>query len=466
MGPDSLPDGGDRPRPNVVFVHAHDLGRHLGCYGRGVATPNVDSLAAEGTRFENYFATAPQCCPSRGSTMTGRYPHVNGLMGQVPSGWELPGDETTLPEYLRDEGYSTHLFGMQHVRLDASTLYERVHTEHARALDVAERFEATVGDLASGGEPFFASLGYSEPHLTRDDDSGDAPWTYRYPDVPDEAFADYHPENVDPLPYLPDRRAIREQLADLDGLISATVDRSVGRVMDAIEAAGIAEETLVVFTTDHGIAFPRAKGSCYDPGVEAALVVRYPGIFDGGETYAELLSNVDLLPTLLETVGRDPPERVDGRSFLPLVSGRDYAPRDHVHVEMTWHERYAPMRGIRTARYKYVQNFWKQQRVHLPADLFGSKAGREVREEFYLEERPKEELYDLDADPHEQENLASDRGVFDPMDVGSDPDPEHADALATLRERLHGWMRETDDPLLSGPLPYPTTGADEPPLGH
>lgn len=465
---------GDTPRssgerPNILFVHCHDLGRHLGCYGRDVETPHVDALAEEGVLMENQFCTAPQCCPSRGSLMTGRYPHNNGMMGQVTWGWELPESETTLPEHLEVAGYSTHLFGFQHVKRDDESIYGDVHTTNSRALNVAETFSDDLGELTDGG-PFFASLAFSEPHLTGDDDP---PYSYRFDGVPESAFEDYDAENVDPLPYLPDRRAIREQIAHLHGLLTHTVDRALGRVRDALADAGIEEETLLVFTTDHGLPFPRAKGTCYDPGLEVAFVARLPGILDGGERYDGLASHVDVIPTVLDLLDLPVPDDVDGRSLLPMVIGDSDDPHEYVYAEMTWHERYVPMRAVRTERYKYVRNFWKQQRVHLPADVFGSRAGREVREEFYVTERPREELYDLETDPYEQENLAASRGVFDPEETppgmfgvpgaGSDPDPEHADALRALRRQLHDWMLETDDPLLDGPVTRPGTARGEGP---
>lgn len=116
-------------RPNVLLIHSHDTGCHLGCYGRDVRTPNIDGLAERGARFENYFCTAPQCSPSRGSIVTGRYPQRNGLLGLAHLGWSLNHDEVALPAYLADEGYDTHVFGVQHAHEgDAHELgYDHVH---------------------------------------------------------------------------------------------------------------------------------------------------------------------------------------------------------------------------------------------------------------------------------------------------------------------------------------------------
>ena len=459
-------------RPSVLLIHSHDLGRHLGCYDRGVATPNIDALAEDGTLLENHFCTAPQCCPSRGSLHTGRHPHVNGLMGQITWGWDLPADETTMSEYLSDAGYSTHVFGVQHVRQDSTSIYDRVHAGTEPADAVADAFETDLSEMADDG-PFFASVGFFEPHLSGGGE--EAPYTYAYPDLDETTFEHTDPGDVEVPAYLPDRPQIREAVADLDDLVTHTLDDAVGRVLDRLDGAGLAEETLVIFTTDHGLALPRAKGSCYDPGIEVAFLARLPGVLDGGERYDELTSHVDVLPTLLDMLDLPIPEDLDGRSFRGLISegsdGESYTPREFVRAETTWHERYVPMRAVRTENYKYVRNFWKQQRVHLPADIFGSRAGREVREEYYVNERAREELYDLREDPHEQDSRASSRGplsppgsggMFDSPGTGADPDPEYTDAVQRLRRHVFDWMRATDDPLLDGPVSRPGSDVWEP----
>jgi arylsulfatase A-like enzyme len=460
---DTSPESTSGQRPNVLIINCHDLGRHLGCYGRGVETPRVDALAAEGARFSRPFASAPQCSPSRGSLLTGLYPHNNGLMGLASRGnWSFDEGVTPLPALLGEAGYETHLIGVQHAAADAGPWvgvsgrperlgYQHVHSYNedvSLALDVADRFEECVGDMAEGA-PFFASLGFSEPHRP-----------FRREEVPDEAYERYSPETVDPLPYLPDRPGIREEIADLQGLISATVDPAVGRITEALDEQGIAEETIVVFTADHGLAMPRAKATCFDPGIEIPLIVRYPGEVPAGVTHDDLLSNVDVVPTLCEFAGVEPPENLDGRTFAPLLQGDGdaYEPRDHVFAEMTFHGFYDPMRAIRTEEYKYVRSFWDVPEVNIPA--FDSKSAREVRGELCSDSRPMELLYHLPSDPHEQESLASDRLIYEPAEYGSEPDPDHADALEELRGRVTAWMEETDDPLLDGVVTPPFPGLD------
>ncbi len=432
----------DTHNPNIILLHCHDLGRYLGCYGHDVETPQIDGLAEDGVLFENHYATAPQCSPSRGSLLTGLYPHVNGLMGLAHTNWELDEQVTTLPEYLGSAGYEIHMFGLQHVTDDPRTIgYEYVHSEgnlipssspeiHEvnRATDVADTFEIFL-EKESYQEPFFASVGVFELHrIEVDSRFGFDDGQYDCPT----------PDTVTPLPYLPDTDAIREDIAEMEGMLAA-LDDAVGQIVAALDGAGLAENSLLIFTTEHGIAFPRAKGSCYDPGIEAALLMRLPGRIDGGTRYEQLVSNVDILPTVLDLVSGVEPDDVDGRSVLPLLTDQEYLPREHLFAEMTWHDRYNPIRAIRTPQYKYIRSFWHLPSVYLSNDVFMSKAGQAVREEFHAGHRAYEELYDLAADPLEQTNLA---------------DNDEYEAVRTeLEDRLIEWMRQTDDPLLDGPVP-------------
>jgi len=432
----------DGSRPNVLVIHCHDLGRYLGCYGVDIETPAIDALAAAGALFENHYVTAPQCSPSRGSLMTGRYPHVNGLLGLAHTNWELHDDERILQHYLSGAGYETHLFGLQHITQDTDALgYDHIHSEGnlypgvSPAVHQANRVR-TVSSVVSSfldrdayDEPFFASVGFFECHRV-EERSGRFGFDADHYDTDD-------PDAVRPLPYLPDRRGIRLDLADMHGMVRA-IDDGVGTILDALEDAELDDETLVVFTTEHGIAFPLAKGSCYDAGIEAALLLRCPDIADDGSRYEELISNVDVLPTILELVGIDVPERLNGRSFLPLLTGEGYEPRDRVYAEMTWHDMYNPVRAIRTTRHKYIRNFWHLPRVYLTKDIFASEAGREVRETHGVPPRPYEELYDLRNAPQEDENV-----VYE---------PRYQDVRAELSRQLYEWMDATNDPLLDGPV--------------
>jgi len=420
-------NGSSQPtKPNIIMVICHDLGRHLGCYGVGdISTPHLDALAREGLRFDNYFCTAPQCSPSRGSIMTGMYPHENGLMGLAHLGWEIDRGYTKLPEALRDAGYDTHLFGIQHeTGQDPEWLgYEHVHRTGGKAAEVAPQFiDFLKSKDPDSGERFYASVGFLEPHRP-----------YAAP-----GYEADDPQNVSPLPYLPDDYRIRKEIGQLQGLIKA-VDTEAGKILRALQETGLEKNTLFIFTTDHGIAFPRAKGMLYDPGVGTVLIMRWPGVINAGQVCSHLLSNVDLMPTLLEIAGACVPDGISGRSFLPLILNQPYEEREDIFVELTWHDRYNPMRAVRTRRYKYIRSFGRRPLVYIPADIYVAPSGEAVRDEYYSKQRPAEELYDLVEDPLEQRNL-----------IGK---PDVVEVEARLRTRLQDWMEETGDPLLAGPVP-------------
>ena len=424
------PRSAPRPEPpHIVLLICHDLGRHLPCYGvRGLETPNLDRLAAEGAVLDRYFATAPLCSPSRGSIVTGTYPHQNGLMGLVNRGWDMPDRTPTLAQRLREAGYATYLFGFQHEKRDARRSgYDHLHQVRGphRAGEVVPSFVEFLHGAreATRGGPFLAVIGVSEVHR---------PFAH-------EPYEPLRPEDVDVPPFLPDGPAVRADLAALGGLVSA-LDSGVGLVLDALADTGLDRRTLVVFTTDHGLPFPWAKSTLYDAGLGTALLCRLPGVVAAGCRHDALLSGVDLLPTLLEAAGATPPEDVAGRSFWGLLRGAGGGGRERIFAEKTWHDAYDPMRAVRTARWKYIRNFAPGPELVLPADIAAapSASAPEVRAALGRP-RAAEELYDLEADPCERRNLA---GAAASAEIQRD-----------LAAALEAWMRETDDPLLRGPIP-------------
>ena len=404
-------------KPNIVLIHGHDVGRYLGAYGRRVSTPRLDALSAEGVRFTRAFCPAPQCSPSRASMMTGRYPHRNGMMGLAHLDWELNDPREALPHRLKEAGYATYLFGEQHEASRGEILgYDHCFgTEWPQLARVVAPAFADYLDKID--EPFFASVGFFEAHRPFD-----------HP-----GYDDDDPATVEIFPYLPDTPEVRRDIAALNGRVKA-LDEGVGVVLDALERHNLRDKTLVVFTTDHGLAFPRAKGTLYDAGLEVALFMAWPGVIPAGQVRHELLCNVDLAPTLLSLAGVEPAQDLDGRSFLELLTGDAGPVRDHFMCEMTWHDRYAPVRGIRTERWKYIRHYADAADLYLSADVEQSPSGRAYRERVPLT-RTSEELYDLARDPNEIDNLVR--------------EAEHADILDELRRRLDDWMRATNDPLLS-----------------
>ncbi|WP_373365626.1 sulfatase family protein [Mycobacterium kansasii] len=415
-------------KDNVLIVHWHDLGRYLGVYGHpDVVSPRLDQLAAEGILFTRAHATAPLCSPSRGSLFTGRYPQTNGLVGLAHHGWEYRSGVRTLPQLLGEQGWYSALFGMQHetsypARLgfdefDVSNSYCEYVVEKAR-----EWLQDCVPDLS--GQPFLLTAGFFETHRP----------------YPHERYEPADSAGVDVPDYLPDTPEVRQDLADFYGAIT-TADAAVGRILDTLNETGLDASTWVVFLTDHGPAFPRAKSTLYDAGTGIAMVIRPPSRREfAPRVYDELFSGVDLLPTLLDLLGIDIPADVDGLSHAAALLGADTVAepvRDHVYTTKTYHDSFDPIRAIRTKEFSYIENYVPRPLLDLPWDIEESPSGMAVAQ-FVKSPRPQRELYDLRADPTETTNLLT-------GDAAAKIDAVAAD----LAVRLHDWRQRTGDVIPS-----------------
>jgi arylsulfatase A-like enzyme len=418
----------DRRRDNVLLVHWHDLGRCLGVYGHpGVTSPRLDQLAAEGILFTHAHATAPLCSPSRGSLFTGRYPHSNGLVGLAHHGWEYRTGVQTLPHILGEAGWYSALFGMQHETSYPSRLgFDEFDVSSSYCDYVVARAQQWLTESAplQAGMPFLLTAGFFETHRP----------------YPPDRYEPAEAAEVDVPDYLPDIPAVRADLAEFYGAI-ASADAAVGRLLDTLADTGLDATTWVVFLTDHGPAFPRAKSTLYDAGTGISMIIRPPTRLDvAARVYDELFSGVDLLPTLLSLLGVEQPADVEGLSHARnlLASAADTAPvRDQVFTEKTYHDSFDPVRAIRTKEYSYIENYARRPLVDLPWDIEESPSGKAV-EPFVHAPRPNRELYDLLDDPGELNNLL--------VDETTDRAEAIADGLAV---RLHEWRQKTGDVIPS-----------------
>ncbi|MBN1876198.1 MAG: sulfatase [Anaerolineae bacterium] len=415
--------------PNILFITCHDLGQHLGCYGQStVISPNLDALAYHGVRFENHFCTAPQCSPSHSSLHTGRYPHSNGVMGlsYADFGWDLYPDEVHIVQHLRNAGYDTALVGVQHI----TSRPERLGYDMYYPMDNTRGEAQTAADYLRNPRrkvhPFYLEVGFFEPHR---------PYY-------DEKELVYEVSRGVALPgYVPHCSIARMEFAALQGAIRR-MDTAVGKVLETLHETGLEDNTWVIFTTDHGIAMPRAKCTLYDPGIETALIMRWPaaGIM-GGAVYNDLISNVDIVPTMLDALGLPQPGNLQGQSFWPRLQDRFYIPRAEIFAEKTYHNYYHPQRAIRTATHKLIVNLEEQPAVQIPGDVMESNIYLMMIQSLNQQPHVPIEFYDLYSDRWEQNNLAG--------------QPETIGVERTLKSRLFQWMQETDDPLLNGAVTSP-----------
>jgi arylsulfatase A-like enzyme len=423
-----------KDKPNVVLFISHDTGASASCEGGSIDTPNLDRVAKNGVRFTNHFSTAPQCTPSRGCLITGKYPHSNGLMGLTNYGWNLPEHNQTIPKILSQIGYSTHLIGLQHEHAKAESLgYEEISDRMdfpyiaSEVIPKAEEFLQRMSDKKQS--PFYTSIGVFDTHRP-------------FPFLEEEEYAGPIPD------YIPDHPASRRDFGRF--LLSLkNLDNAVGRVLTCLEETGLVENTLFLFTVDHGPAFPRTKCTMYDPALKTTLLMQWRGHIRKNQTVNSLISNVDILPTLFDLLEIPISSEVQGQSFAPLLFEDDAEAtmRSHVFSEMTHHDiGYNPMRAIRTDQYKYIRNFISLPFLfEVPNDVIQSDSMKGFLEVFgedkYNKPRPEEELYDLKADPLEHMNLAADSEFFDIKE--------------RLRKLLEWWMQSTKDPILKGPVPAP-----------
>ncbi len=402
--------------PNVLLITTHDSGRFFGCYGVGtVRSPNIDRLAAAGVLLEQFTAASPICSPSRGAMLTGRWPQRNGLLGLTHHGFALHADETHAAEIFRRAGYATTLFHFQHVaerdqwrRLGYEEFLCRSRDDEFSnypdmaipALELGTAVADWLGERTQGC-PFFAQVNFNETHT---------PFEFGGV-VEDRAHGVTVPDWIEP-----DADA-DGHFALLQGSVSA-LDTGVGRILDALDASGLAENTLVVFATDHGFEGRRDKWTCYESGLGIAAMLRGPGL-PAGRRVAQPLSNVALLPTLLELCGLETPGDLDGVSFAPALRGKSF---EAGPVFALYHN--AGARSVRLGDWKLIRNFAAEPYEEAPPVTFARRKP--------LHARLPIELYDLAADPHELCN----RAAAEPARV------------ADLSRLLGKWMREVADPAL------------------
>ena len=396
--------------PNILVISADDLGNHLGSYGDPtVPTPNIDALAARGTRFTRAYVTQPSCSSSRASFLTGLYPHQNGQLGLAHEGFTMVGDWPVIPQVLKAQlGYFTALGGKLHVSpRTAFQFFDALDLEDdalwTRDIDLVGKKAASYFRQASG-RAFYVQFDLRDPHR---------PFESRVGGLPVNPIDANQVQTSSWSWTAGNGRGLATDIADYYNSVSR-MDSIVGRIIAELRDAGRLENTVIIFWGDNGPPFPRAKTTLYEQGTRVPLVIAGPGV-KAGQVREELVSMVDIMPTVLKMTGATLPPgavRYTGRDLTPLLRGEQVAWRQFMFTEETFHTplQWAPARAVTNGTWKLIDN--------LPA---GSSAG-------------KIELYNLDKDPDERHNLANRA----PRKVMRD----------RLLEVLAQWRTSTGDPLL------------------
>jgi len=413
-------------RPNILWISCEDISPDLGCYGNHeLSTPNLDRLASQGARYTNAFTVAPVCAPNRSGIITCMYPTSIGSMHMRTKNELLNINYETVPppyvkcfpEYLRAAGYyCTNRSKTDYQFSPPITAWDRNGENH------------NDWEGRAAGQPFFCVINLTVTHESR----------IR---VPLEKDPIIDPNSVTLPPYYPDTPLVRRDWARyLDNI--ETMDAQVGEILERLERDGLARNTVVFFWSDHGRGLPRAKRWIYDSGIHIPLIVRWPGVIKPGTVSDELVSSIDLGPTVLSIAGIQVPSYMQGRPFLgeQKATPRQYifAARDRMD------ETYDMIRCVRDKRYKYIRNFQPEkpyaQHIRYMDLMPTMQQWRRLAAEgklqgpqklFFSEHKPVEELYDTRVDPHEINNLAD--------------DPEYKDILERMRKALEEWMEEIND---------------------
>lgn len=426
-----------RDRPNILLITADDLGVQLNTSGMDqVKTPHLNRLARAGVRFSNGYVTQSSCSPSRSSIFTGLYPHQTGQVGLSHRGYRMHEGFATLPEVLGESGYHTGVIGKVHVRPKKSVPFDFRGPGYGKARDV--QHVANVSEQyfqKREDQPFFFMVNYTDPHK---------PYKRQVNGIPADPVS---PDDVKPFPFLPmDTSDVRDSVAGFLNCVKR-VDEGVGRLLDALKSSGHLENTIVLFVGDHGPPMDRAKTTTYEAGVKVPFFVYWPGVTTPETVRSELVSTVDIVPTLADVANVNWPNRVAGKSLLPLLRGKAVQWRNALFTEYTAHgpNHYYPRRAVRMGKYKLIVNVLHEQ----PNAVTGLSPVMDT----YKNDRwkntpigqalaryahpPHIELYNLKKDPWEFRNLAD--------------SPQHKDVRRNLLKRLRSWMRSTNDYLLNDP---------------
>ncbi len=420
---------------NLILIHSHDTGRAIQPYGWPVETPHLQEFAERSTVFRRCFSAAPTCSPSRAAMLTGVSAHASGMLGLAHLGWKLTEPKQHVASIMAHNGYRTALCGVHHESCEPFASVEDLQYHHlfnAKGTEgYANRSWKTVTCanefIENTQEPFFLNVGLQETHRG-----------FCKLESMDET------KYIQPPMWLPDTPETRIDMARFRRSVKL-LDQKIGSILDTLKRTGKWDQSVVIITTDHGMAYPWAKTTCSDQGLSVLFMVRHPKR-GHGVVRDELISHLDVLPTIQAFLDLEIDHSLDGHSLEPLFSDREQPwDRPYVFSEQNFHTSYEPIRTVRNDRYRYTKRF-DVPGARIPNHLCGSES-----RDFYLEQGwadgpawEEEELYDCFEDPMCKQNLIH--------------QVQLSGVKTELRSALHTWQTETQDPILSGSI-IPTDGA-------
>jgi N-sulfoglucosamine sulfohydrolase len=436
----SLAEASAAQRPNILFIVSEDNGPDLGCYGAPVNTPILDALAEGGIRFTNGYVSQAGCSPSRASFLTGLYPHQNGQVGLATWRYRMYNENTpNLVNDLKASGYRTGIIGKLHVNPESAFDFDfsEINSGNFARRDLDMYAKHAYDFFTSTDEPFYLQVNYPDAHT---------PFTPQVDGRPSEILTGADVEAMPLFGVTSD--SLRQLTADYYNCMMR-LDEMIGELLDNLHRSGKYENTLVVYIGDHGIDVIRGKRTCYEGGVRIPFIASWPASGTAGIVSEYMVSIIDIYPTFMDVSGSPVPEHLPGKSFLPLLTGGEYVPREYLFTEYHVHSNHNPypQRAVRDVRYKLIYSplhgtEHPDYAYTLSRKLDGedfkdalTRAPEFVRQSYRRYNFPPEyELFDLLADPLEWHNLAE--------------VPAYREVLERLKKVLREWQIETSDPML------------------
>ena len=389
----------------MLFIVSEDNSEQIGCYGdTRVTTPHLDSLAASGVRYDRAYVPYSVCSPSRAAYLTGLYTRQTGHFGLATHNFAMYKYFKTLPAYLQEGGYYTGFIGKTHINpaglvedfIDFRGVTHSNFSNTHGIEDYAREARTIFENARMQNQPFLAIINYSDAHRPFIETSPSG-----YPAVRVKG-------DIEPLPWIgADTPYLREEMRNYLNCMNR-LDEGIGMLLQDLNELGVREDTLIIYISDHGADFPRSKTSCYEAAVKVPMIVNYPKSFPEGRVETSLVSTMDILPTILKEVGLTIPDELMGFPLQTLLDPSTPR-REYIHTFNTGsaaHLRYLTF-GIHGERHKLIYNpvrsrnqagISRYQNSNIPENLWLPE---------YVDP-PEFELYDLDEDPYEFNNLAED----------------------------------------------------------
>lgn len=443
-------------RPNILWLVTEDMGAYIPPFGDStVVTPNLSKLASEGVIYPNVYSTSGVCAPSRAAIATGMYPSSIGANHMRTNSYTevtgLPKYEAVPPvnvkmisEWLRMQGY--------YCTNNLKTDYQFKHP--VTAWDESSPYAHWRN--REKDQPFFAVFNFTDTHEsglfepyghryieTRHYKAGDRNYQWGKGNKTEEETSVHLPKDTEfnIPPYLPDTYVVKRDMWKLYNNIGE-MDHQVGAILKQLEADGLLENTIIFFYGDHGGPLPREKRLIYDSGLNTPMIIRFPNKLKAGTKDEQLISFVDFAPTLLSLINEEPKPYMQGQAFLGKYKAEE---RTYIHAAADRFDGFTDaIRAVRNSRFKYIRNYRPEQGYYLPVEyreriptmqeLLRLKAEgklNDIQMQWFREQKPKEELFDCEADPYELNNLAA--------------NPENQEKLKELSTEMDRWLADIGD---------------------